>query len=352
MPKEITLHEFEPLVKQSGLDKAENYAAIFAPFMIQLKQLGKNAAGINKENPTPVDAKLAREIRIAMAKNRTASEKKKDEAKAELLAEGNLIQGLYNVVAGASKLSEADMYAVEKFTENKEKERLAAIQSERVELLLPYAENANDMPLSTMTDEQFDTMLTGYKLQHQQVKEAAEKAEAERLAKIEADRIENERIRVDNERLKAEADAAAKALEAERAEAARLAKAEQDKADAIAKENADKLSAIEAANKAARDKAAKEQADKDAKAAAELKAAQDAAARAAAELKAKQDADDKAAAEKLAAEKKAAKAPVKDKMKVAIDNLELVLPVSEITGDIMAKFTGFKTWALQQIESL
>ena len=56
--------------------------------------------------------------------------------------------------------------------------------------------------------------------------------------------------------------------------------------------------------------------------------------------------------EKLAAEKKAAKAPVKEKIQVAINGLSLVLPESEVTDNIMEKFNGFKQWALSQAESL
>lgn len=337
----IEIEEFQPVVKQSGLEKAELYAATFAPFMITIKELSNKAATINKENPSALDAKLAREVRLAMVKNRTATGKQKDLSKATILAEGNLIQNLHNVVVNISTLVEADMEAVEKFAENKEKERLAALQAERAELLLPYAENANELPLSSMDDAQFTTMLSGYKLAHEQKIAEAARVEAERLAKEQADKLEQERIRLENERLKQEVDAAAKALELERAETARLAKIEQDKADAIAKENADKLAAIEAANKAASDKAA-----------AELKAAQDAAAKAAAELQERKNAEDKAASEKLAAEKKAAKAPVKQKLAAAIDNLTLNLPESDITNELLEKFEGFKAWAINKITLL
>ena len=245
METAITIpEELAPVVKQSGLDKAEQYAAIFAPNMITLKELTDKASGINHDNPTQLDAKLAREIRLAMVKNRTATAKKKDECKATILAEGNLIQNLHNVVVNASVLSEADLEAVEKFAENKEKERLAALQAERVEALLPYAENASDMPLSSMTDDQFKTMLEGYKLQHDQRIEREKKEEADRLAKIEADRIEQERIRQENERLKAEAEKAASALEVERKAAEDKLKAERDEAARVAKIEADKQSAI------------------------------------------------------------------------------------------------------------
>ena len=335
------VQEFEPIVKQSGLDKAAVYAATFAPFMINLKELSDKAAGINHNEPSPVDAKLAREIRLAMAKNRTASEKVKDTEKASLLAEGNLIQSLYNVVANASKLSEADLDAVEKYAENKERERKAQLAIERAAMFTDYGTDLTGYDLGGMADNTFADLLESQKLLHQKRLDDAAAAEAKRIAEAKAELQRQAELKAENERLKAEADKAAAALEAERKEAARLAKIEADKAAAIKAANDKKIAEIEAANKAARDKAA-----------AELKASQEAAAKAQAALKAKQDADAKAAADKKAAEAKAAKAPVKEKLKVAVTGLQLILPESEISADILAKFTGFKSWALQQIETL
>lgn len=341
MTNELLVQEFEPIVKQSGLEKAEQYAAIFAPFMITLKQLSDKAATINHKEPSVLDAKLAREVRLAMAKNRTTSEKVKNDNKAALLAEGNLIQNLYNVIANTSKLSEADLDAVEKFAENKEKQRKAELAIERAAMFEPYGTDLTGYDLGGMADNVFADLLESQKLLHEKRVSEAARVEAERIAAEKAELERQAALKAENERLAAEARVAAAELEAERSRTARLAKIEQDKADALAKENAAKLAAIEAENKRVRDKAATE-----------LKASQDAAAKAQAELQAKKAAEDKAEAERLAAEKKAAKAPVKEKLSVAVNNLTLVLPESEITSDIMAKFNGFKTWALQQIQSL
>jgi membrane protein involved in colicin uptake len=185
----------------------------------------------------------------------------------------------------------------------------------------PYIENFTGFDFGKISEDQFNSIFEGAKLAADKKAEDERLAEVARLEKEAADLAERERVRVENEKLKAEAEAKEKALAAER------------------KAAADKLAAIEKANKEARDKAA-----------AELKKQQDIAAKAAAELKAKADAEKKAAVDKLAAEKLAAKAPVKDKIKIAINGLNLVLPESEISADIMAKFNGFKNWALSQIE--
>ena len=341
MTTELTVIEFEPIVKQSGLDKAEQYAAIFSPFMVTLKQLSDKAVTVNHDNPTAIDAKIAREVRLALVKNRTATAKQKDLSKATLMAETNLIQNLHNVVINSSQLVEADLEAVEKFAENKEKERKAALSIERATMFTEYGTDLTGYDLGAMADNVFNDLLESQKLLHEKRIADAAKAEAERIAAAKAELKRQAALKAENEKLKKEAKLAAEKLAAEKAEAARLAKIEQDKADALAKENAAKLAAIEASNKAARDKAD-----------AELKATQEAAAKAQAELKAKQDAEAKLAAEKLAAEKKAAKAPVKEKLKTAVTSLVLELPESEITVDVLAKFAGFKTWALQQIDKL
>lgn len=348
----ITPEEFLPLTQKSGIEKATEYANVFAPFMLQVKELGTKAAAINKNDPTTLDAKLAREIRLVLVKNRTATGSKKDESKAALIAEGNLIHSLHNVVVSSSQIIEAELSEIEKYAENKEKERIEALRLSRVEILSPYVDDANIFPLGTMTEDAFTSLVDGQRLAYEAkieaqrlAEEAAIKAEAERIA-------EQKRIKAENERLKAEADRVAAEQAAERKRVA-------DEAAKKEAEHKNKLAEIEAANKAARDKAAKEQAKRDEKAAAELKAKQAEADKLAAELKAKNDAYEaeqtakrKAEADKAAAEKKAAKAPVKEKLSIAINALVLNLPESDITSDILSKFNGFKTWATQQINQL
>lgn len=341
MNTELTVIEFEPIVKQSGLEKAEQYAAIFSPFMVTLKQLSDKAVTVNHDNPTAIDAKIAREVRLALVKNRTATAKQKDLSKATLMAETNLIQNLHNVVINSSQLIEADLEAVEKFAENKEKERKALLAIERAAMFVEYGTDLTGYDLGAMSDSVFADLLESQKLLHQKRIEDAARLEGERIAAEKAELEKQAALKAENERLKKEAEEAAAALEAERKETERLAKIEQDKADALAKENADKLAAIEAENERARQKAA-----------AELKASQEAAEKAQAELKAKQEAEQAAERERIAAEKKAAKAPVKEKLRIAVTSIELTLPESDVSADIMTKFTGFKTWALQQIETL
>lgn len=355
----IVMDEFLPITKQSGIEKATTYAAMFAPFMINVKELSKKVIGIDKDNPTDVDAKIARDVRLSLVKNRTATGNKKDESKAALLAESNLIQSLHNVVVSTSQMIESDLLSIEKHAEIKEAARIEALKKERIELLSAYVEDASIFPLGTLTNQAFDDLLNGSKLSFEAKIEAAKAAEEKRIADEKADQEKQALIKAENERLKKEMEQKENELAKERADA-------KLKADQLAAENKKKLDAIEAANKLAREKAAAEQKKKDEAVALELKKQKDAADQLAAELKKKQDAEkdlqqkaNKEAAEKLAAEKKAAKAPDKDKLKSAIS----LLPVFEISDlktkeakevyeMINEKFKGFKTWALAQIETL
>jgi hypothetical protein len=83
----------------------------------------------------------------------------------------------------------------------------------------------------------------------------------------------------------------------------------------------------------------------------ELKAKQEA------ERKAKEEADKKEA-ERIAAEKKAAKAPDKEKLINMVESISMSIPELNdatsiaISNVINAKFESFKSWAKSQIESI
>lgn len=338
---ELTTQEFEPIVKQSGIEKAEIYAATFAPFMIKVKELSEKAASINKVNPSVLDAKLAREVRLAMVKNRTATGKKKDESKAILLAETNLIQNLHNIVINISTLAESELDAIEKYAENKEKERKIALSAERVSLLSPFLSDLTGYDLGGMSVDVFSDLLESQKLLFEQRKEAAAKLEAERIAAEKAEIERQAALKAENDRLKAEAELKEKELAEERAKADAERKAAELESKRIAEENTAKLQAeIDAKNKLE----------------AELKAKADAERKAAEEAKRKQDAELKA---KIEAEKKAAKAPDKEKIKSAIKSMPVFVVLElktkdaqDVADSIREKYNGFISWANTLTESL
>ena len=313
------IEEFLPLTQSSGIEKAEVYAATFAPFMIKLKELSDKAAMINKVEPTQSDAKIARQIRLDLVKNRTATTKQKDTSKQALLAEGNLIQGLHNIVINTSNLIEPELESIEKHAENKEKERKQAIAKERAKQLSPYLQDLAGYDLANMDDNIFSDLLESQRMLHEKRIEDAKREEAERISREAEDLRKRKEMEAENERMKKQIE-----------EAERLAKIEREKAEK------------------------------------ELAAAKKEAERVAAELKKKQD-DERAEAERLAkierektaAAKKAAKAPDKIKIQSAIDLLPALnigdLKTDDailIANEIKEKFTAFKAWANQKIQTL
>lgn len=212
---------------------------------------------------------------------------------------------------GAKADHEARIEAERKAEEERlEKERIKELVSKREKSIAPvysFFEVPAMQELATLTEEQFNQKLS-----------EAFKAKSDHEA-------EQEKIRLENERLKKEREA----------EQARLAKEAEERK---AKEEAEaKKRAIEEAKK---------QAELD-KIKAELEA----------ERKRKLDEEIKKQKEeedRIKAEEEARKAPDKDKILKVIDDLSLpVLELKEYKNEyneIVSKFSSFKTWAKNQIK--
>jgi colicin import membrane protein len=267
--------------------------------------------------------------------------------KAFFLAGGRFVDAIKNKEVSENEAMETKLEAAEKHFENLEKERIKALHKVRVERLLPFGYDIGNVDFGMMDENMFNAILVGAEKTHNDRVEAEKKAEAERLeaARLEAERIEAQRL--ENERLKAEAAEKEKQLEKERAEAAKREAELQAKADAERAE-AKRLADIEAKKQA--DLLAKQKAEAD-RLAAELKAKADAEAKAKAEAEAaekKRLADEAKAAKapdkkKLAVMVEALKLPtvdLKENDAKALHNL------------IEQKFEGFKKWANEQINNL
>lgn len=338
----------------SGLDvqRAIEHAFKFVPQMKDINELSKGLSIMDKENPSAIDVKSARTNRLALVKVRSAAKAVKDELKEGIITEGKLIDKLFNTVINTAELSEKEYEEIEKFAENKERERVEKIKSERLNQIKEYTEQGSMYPLGEMTEDNFKELLSGFKLAKEAKEAALIKAEEERIAREKLEVEEREAMRLENERLKAEAE-----------ETERLAKVEREKqAAALAKLEAEKKAEQDRHDKlmeSQRKEAEKIKAENDAK----LKKQQEETDRLAKELKSKKDAEELAKkdakkksereeAERLAAEKKAAKAPDKEKLKKFIS--EFVIP-AQVSGlgaealiaesDIIKRFNSFKSWA-------
>lgn len=194
-----------------------------------------------------------------------------------------------------------------------------------------YAE-INRIEFENMSDESFESFVNGLKSTYLAKIEAERLAEEKRLAtlKAEADRIEAQRV--ENERLKIEADKREKEIEEERKKA-QSAELERQR---LAKIEADKQMRI--------------QAEKDV----EIEKERQARIKLENENKAKEDARIKAELDAKKEADKLAKAPIKNQLAVWVDSFNL--PNSsvnnETSDEIKAKFESFKKWSINLIEQL
>ena len=310
--------------------KAQEIEQMFKPMLEKMSELEKEYNDIIKLPITETTCQLAKELRLKYVKVRTGTAAIHKELKAFYLNGGRFVDGWKNAQLFASQGIEEKLESIEQHFINLERERIAKLESERTELLKPYSD-VMPQGLGLMDEPVFQNYLTGAKVAYEARIEAERKAETDRLAAIEAERIERERIRVENERLKAEAIEREKAAEAERKRQAAILEAERKEAEA-------KQRAIE------------EQARK------EREAAEAEQRKLRAELEAKEQAERKAKAEqeriereRRLAEAKAAKAPIKEKLTVWVNTLP---ECPEGNQDIAAKFAAFKSWVLAQIEQM
>lgn len=338
----------------NDLTKFERLASNYAPIMNEVQE----QIEILKTLKKGVDADLpkAKRVYLDLGKivSRATTQKKTD--KEMLLLETRVIDGLFNAVEGGARLTRSEAKEILDHAEKIENERLEKLNDERIERLRPYLEQAELGDYTQMSDADFDDFVAVKKLQYERKNEAEKQAEKERQKEVEKQRkiqenkeallpyklfidnfdsinfetvdltatietaqakkakadAEAEAQRVENERLRKEAqEREAKAL-AEQQERERLAKEEKAKQDAIlAKERAEKQALIDAEN------ARLAEIEKQRKEAEEL-----------------------------------AKAPVKKQLNAWIDSFEIsTAPIeNEQTTEIINKFNAFKAWAKTQIK--
>lgn len=235
------------------------------------------------------DMKLAKTVRLELRRIRCDAERTRKTLNEDGNRRKKAVDGIYNLVEQLTVPLETYLEEQEKFAEREAARRRAELQLQRETMLMPFAEVLGDvkaMQLADMAEVQFESMRAGAEMQMRARREAEAKAELER---VEAERKRQE------------------AIELEKAEQARLLKEAQEKAEAerVARE------AAEAKAKAEREEADRKAAEEKAKADAELKAQQEKAAaelkaanEKAAEEKAKADAELKALQEKAAEERR------------------------------------------------
>lgn len=210
------------VINESGLDKTKaqvllenfsNYFEIAADWENKAKTLVVTSIEQRAE------MKMAREGRLFLKEKRVAVEKTRKALKENALREGQTIDAIAKILTNLILPIEEDLENKEKFAEIQEANRIAALKEEREKELMPYAEYVPFGIDLSIPEEEYQKILSGAKLQLQAKIDAEKKAEEERIAREKAEAEERERIKKENERLKAEAEAKEKQMAKERAEA-------------------------------------------------------------------------------------------------------------------------------------
>ena len=210
------------------------------------------------------------------------------------------------------------------FVKRHEAEQKELVTQNRILQVAKYAQ-INRIEFENMSNESFESFLSGLKTTYENRIAAEQKVEIERIAKEKADAEQREQQRLENEKLKFEAEKREKEIALER------------------KANEERLAKEQAENKAKLDAQRKEN------------------EKIAAELKAKKDTEIKAENEKKQAELQSkqnaenlAKAPIKEKLNLWVDSFSLQNTdiQNEKTLLITQKFESFKLWAKKEIETI
>ena len=357
IPQDLAL-----VVQSSGLEaaSARNVTDVFAPLFAQAHDWAAKVATIHVTDATQVrEMKLARESRLALKEIRVIAEKNRTRLKEDSLRRGRAIDSVYNTLEALVKPLEAQLKEQEEFVKRQEEQRRARIKAEREEALRPFGVNTAFYQLADMPESDWAELFNSTVAAHRAKEEAAQRAEAERLAKEQAEAAERERIRQENERLRQEAEEREAAAKAERERLAAEKKAIEAAAKAeLAKQKAeaDRLAAIAAAKALAEKQAA------DAKAKVEREAREKAEAEArrlredqealkqAEALKFKQEAEAKA---------KAARAPDREKI-AALGVAVLAIKMPEVSTPegqaalavVKEQFTRFAKWITDKSATL
>jgi hypothetical protein len=236
MNQEITKLLENSLIEKSKSDYIIEKFSEFTSIATEWNEKA-NAIVVTEESQTDL-MKQAREGRLLLKAKRIEIEKTRKSLKEQSLNEGRLIDSIAKTLTALVEPAEKHLELQERFAEIQDQKRKAELKAKRYELILPYAEviDPETLNLGLITEEAFAGIL-------KYAKDTLEaKLETERLAKIKqeekakAEAEEKEKLRLENEKLKAEALEHSKAVMQKQKEASEL-KAKAD--ELLAKKNAE-----------------------------------------------------------------------------------------------------------------
>jgi hypothetical protein len=320
--------------------KAKQISDQFKPMLDKMEELESQFNEVMAMEMGPEKVKASKELRLQYVKVRTGTAAIHKEQKAFYWAGGKYVDGWKHAQAFASQGIEGKLADIENQEAKLEAQRIEDLRVIRWDALSAYMEQEPSM-LGVMQQDVFDNLFIGAESAHKAKIEAEKKAEQERIANEKKEAAEREAQRLENIRLKEEAEKREAAIAKERKE-------REAREAILAKE-------LYAKRKEVEDKAQKEREESEAK----LKVERDAREKAEAEIRKQKEADEAARKKAVAEAKKLANAPVKNQLKNWVFELELpILSMKnfttedeELSTEIAEKFEAFKKWAIKQIEN-
>jgi colicin import membrane protein len=182
MSNELTPTIIDP--KEFGLaeNKAVEITSGLKIYIEERKVLEQQYIEAMQMEVTEENVKFFGDLRKRIKKNRTDGIFKWHKREKEFyLAGGRFVDAIKNKEAAVNSDMEDKLEAAEKHFENIEKERIEAIRVKRYEELSQYNSNAGVYPLADISEEAYQDLLNGAKLQYE-ARIKAEKEEEERLA--------------------------------------------------------------------------------------------------------------------------------------------------------------------------
>lgn len=235
-----------------GKARAMQIAETFQPLVERATNAVGKYAGINVTNEDDVAGmKVARGARLALRQIRLDIEEAHKIQKEAAKIEGQCLDEIKRNALAIIKPEEDRLQACEDLAKNAAAARKAALREQRAKALAQVEAITTGYVLEDMTDSQWLDLLESETIKFNQRKQKAadDAKEASRLIREQA--AERERLRIENEQLRAEQAEKDRAAAAERAEASRLA----NEARMAARAEQDRLATIARQEREAREKA-------------------------------------------------------------------------------------------------
>lgn len=233
-------NELQLVIKEGALEatQSQNILEKFTGLFEQAKKWEAKARSIVITDESQVEKmEAAREIRLELKDIRVNAEKIRKDLKEQSLREGKAIDGVANVIKAIIVPLEEHLEKQEKYIEVMVEEKKRRIEAERIAALQPFVPDIAMYNLKEMSEDGFANLLSASKIAFEQQKDAEAKAEHDRLEDEKAKKEEDERIRKENETLKAEKEAKQKELDEANKKADEEAAGRKKAEDEIAERN-------------------------------------------------------------------------------------------------------------------